>query len=381
MRLATVSLMGGQPWGGSEVLWHALALHALQQGDQVLASVYAWEQEHEKIAALKKAGADIFYRKRFNADAGLAEKVFRFIKKRRPALNKDYQSIIDFKPDHVFISQGDNFDFALHHRPLYELLKKYHIRYSFVCHSHAQYGAIPPKEIYADGKEVFTNATAVYFVSHKQQQLTERKLMTTLKNACQTFNPLALEIPDAPLLWPNENPVQFAAVGAITGGKGQDTLLEVFSQPQWKERNWNLNIYGGGDGTEYLHQLARFYDIADKVIFHGHVENIKAVWEHNHLLIIPSAAEGLPISLLEAMVCGRPCITTDVGGIDELMEEGVTGFIAPAPSVKHLSAAMERAWNKKDTWEALGQQAFNLMKSRLSPHPEIIIYNKLATGS
>ena len=80
MRIAIVSLMGGLPWGGSEALWHALALHALQQGDDVLVSVYDWGKPHYKMQQLQTAGATIYYRKKYNANAGTAEKIKRFKK-------------------------------------------------------------------------------------------------------------------------------------------------------------------------------------------------------------------------------------------------------------------------------------------------------------
>ena len=155
MKIAFVSLMGGLPWGGSEALWHATATHALQQGDAVFVSVYDWGTPHEHIKKLHKKGAIIHYRKRYNADAGTVEKIKRFVQNRKPALNKDYQSIIDFKPGFVFISQGDSFDLAIHHRQLYELLVKNKILYCFVCHNHAQYSFMPPKEIYPTAIEVF----------------------------------------------------------------------------------------------------------------------------------------------------------------------------------------------------------------------------------
>lgn len=53
MKLAIVSLMGGAPWGGSEALWHSLAMFALDQGDEVFVSVYDWGMVQEKITQLQ----------------------------------------------------------------------------------------------------------------------------------------------------------------------------------------------------------------------------------------------------------------------------------------------------------------------------------------
>ena len=377
MKIAFVSLMSGAPWGGSEALWHSIALFALEQGDEVFISVYDWGMPHEKITRLKQTGAIIHYRKRFNADAGMAEKIQRFLQKRKPAFNKDYQSIIDFKPDYVFISQGDSFDLAIHHRPFYQLLKKQNVSYSFVCHSHEQYSFIPPKEIYPCAQEIFKNAKKVYFVSDRQWNLTERRLVMKITNGQFTWNPLNLQIPIAPLIWPQTETVNMAIVGNLSGGKGHDTALEVLSGQEWKDREWQMNIYGEGEGKKYLEDLAVFYQIKDKINFCGHVDDIIKVWETNHLLLIPSAGEGLPISLVEAMACGRPAVVTDVGGNKELIAENEMGFIAVSPTTSAFAVAMENAWLEKSNWEKFGKNAFHKINAVWEKNPEVKIYNSI----
>ena len=59
-------------------------------------------------------------------------------------------------------------------------------------------------------------------------------------------------------------------------------------------------------------------------------------------LVLPSFIEGIPVVLMEAMAVGRPVISTFVGGIPELVENGVHGWLVPAGSVDALAAALER---------------------------------------
>ena len=380
LRIAIVSLMGGLPWGGSEALWHAVALHALQQGDEVFVSVYDWGKPHHKILQLQTAGATIYYRKKYNANAGAAEKIKRFIKKRKPAFDRDYQSIINFKPEIVFISQGDSFDFAIHHRPLYLLLRKHAISYAFVCHNHVQYSFLPPIEIFPDAVDVFKSALFIFFVSHRQWRLTERRLAINISNGVFTWNPLNIKVPTSVLRWPDEAIAQMAIVSNLGGSKGHDTALEVLSALKWKERKWILNIYGEGEGKMYLQALAAFYGIAHKVIFHGHVDNILKVWETNHLLLIPSAGEGLPISLVEAMACGRLAVVTDVGGNTELIKDHDNGFVAVSPTTAAFAAAMESTWLQKTQWKQLGQNAFECIKKTVDADPAAKLYNLLSAN-
>jgi glycosyltransferase involved in cell wall biosynthesis len=369
--------MGGLPWGGSEALWYTVAMHSLKQGDTVMVSVYDWEKPNNWITNLKKAGAFISFRKRYNPEPGMWEKVSRFIKNRAPRFNKDYQSIIDFKPGVVLISQGDSFDLTIHHRGLYDLIRGNQIPYSFICHNHEQYGYIPPKEIYPGAVEIFKNAMHVFFISKRQWQLTERRLIRKIDNGMFTWNPLNLEIPIAPLQWPDGDTAQMAIVANITGSKGHDTAFEVLGRPAWRERQWRLNIYGNGVGMDYLKELSVFYGIADNIVFHGHVSNILNIWHVNQLLLIPSAGEGLPISLAEAMICGRPAVATDVGGNTELITENDTGFIAVSPSTEAFAAAMENAWSAMDKWKNLGNNAFNKINSVLDREPGLKIYELL----
>lgn len=377
MKLAIVSLMSGQPWGGSEALWYSLAGYALEQGDRVLVSLYRWDEEHPKVKTLKEKGAVIAYRKRFNANAGLGEKLVRSLKKRKPSLNKDYSDIIEFKPDHVFISQGDNFDLAVHHTGLYRLLRENKISYSFVCHGHSQYGMIPSPEIYPAGKAVFENAENVFFVSKRQWSLTERRLLIHLKNASVTSNPLNMQMPSAPLPMPGTEILQMAIVGGLVSGKGHDTAIEILGSEKWKSRQWKLNIYGTGEGEKYLRDAADFFGIKDKVFFHGHTNDILSLWKENHLLLMPSSGEGLPISLAEAMAAGRPAVVTDVGGNTELIEENITGFIAASPAGEMIDRALEKAWQAKDQLEETGRNSFKKIREIFDPAPAKTIYKKL----
>jgi len=378
MRLGIVSLMGGLPWGGSEALWYSIALHALQQGDEVFVSVYDWGKTHKKLDYLKQKGAVIHYRKRYKPEVGTLGKIKRFILHRRPSLNKDYQSLIDFKPKCILISQGDSFDLAIHHRPLYSLIRQHKIDYSFICHSHVQYSFISPKEIYPGALEIFQNARHVFFVSRRQWALTERRLATKILNGQFTWNPLNVNTPELSLPWPDEQKVQMAIVGNLSGTKGHDTALEVLSAPQWEQRNWVLNIYGEGEGKIYLEELAKFYAISDKVFFHGHVGDILRVWKQNHLLLLPSAGEGLPISLVEAMVCGRVAVATDVGGNAELLNDEYNGFLAVSPTTHAFSNALERSWVVKNDWEQIGTNAFNNIKTILDTKPQVTIYELMS---
>ena len=135
------------------------------------------------------------------------------------------------------------------------------------------------------------------------------------------------------------------------GQKGQDVLLEVLGSPIWRSRDWRLTLVRRGARQELSGRLARHYPIADHVEFCGYVDDIRSIWQVNHVLALPSRNEGMPLALVEAMLCGRPAVVTDVGGNAEWIEDGQTGFVAEASTAKSFGAALERAWLAQTDWE------------------------------
>jgi len=73
---------------------------------------------------------------------------------------------------------------------------------------------------------------------------------------------------------------------------------------------------------------------------------------------------------MEAMWCGRAAMVTDVAGNAEWIEEGITGFVASAPTVGLIAEAMDRAWAARATWEPMGQACHQHMEQYHDPRPE-----------
>src|SRR5205807_6853109 len=95
----------------------------------------------------------------------------------------------------------------------------------------------------------------------------------------------------------------------------------------------------------------------NNVDFPGFVSDVESIWKAHHALVLPSRTEGLPLALVEAMMCGRFGIVTNEGGTSEVVEEGRTGFIANSAKVDEFDHAMERAWAVREQWESIGRTA------------------------
>ena len=95
-----------------------------------------------------------------------------------------------------------------------------------------------------------------------------------------------------------------------------------------------------------IERLVLRLGLTDRVVFAGHAA-VEDIWASNHLLVLPSRYEGLPLVLVEAMLCGRPVVATEIAGHPDLIEEGITGFLAEAPTVSSLLKALERFWARR----------------------------------
>jgi len=123
--------------------------------------------------------------------------------------------------------------------------------------------------------------------------------------------------------------------------------------------------------------LEKKFAFHGKIVFIGREHEISQIWLHNQAILLPSRMEGLPIMLISAILSGRIPIVTAIGGHSEVIEDGVTGFIASEPTLEALDDAMERAYQHCDEWEEMGQRAKQAMLNYLPQDPVGDAVNKI----
>ena len=350
MKLAFVSTQSGTPWAASEFLWEECASLALEAGHEVLVSTYKWKTTHPAVMALARKGAQICRRRR--PMVGRFERTIeRFCVR--------WRHLTAFKPDVVCVSQSASYDAIVAPdlgslpQTLYALEKPFVL----VCN------ALPENWTLNDGarergRRLFRTAKAAVFISQRNLEIAERHLAATISNATFLHAP-ANVIEPVPLGWPSDNGViKMAIIGRLdVATKGHDVLLETLACDVWRNRNWQLSIFGDGPDRKYLEELAHHYGIGERVTFRGHVQDLSAVWVDNHLLVMPSRHEAGPLVVIEAQLYGRPVVATDVGLVPNWIEDGKTGFIAAAATRNALGNALERAWEARDSWAQMGKAA------------------------
>jgi len=131
-------------------------------------------------------------------------------------------------------------------------------------------------------------------------------------------------------------------VGNLKESKGIVDLLDAFLQIHSSQPGVRLVIAGAGPATKTLRSMIIAAGIEEKVDLLGAVghEQIPSLIQGATLLVLPSYNEGVPNVVLEAMSCGVPVVATRVGGIPEVVNEGLCGVLVDAGDVPQLSGAI-----------------------------------------
>lgn len=112
---------------------------------------------------------------------------------------------------------------------------------------------------------------------------------------------------------------------------------------------------GDGESRPEIEKQAREMGLGAVVRFLGVRTDMPVVMSALDLLLHTSVDEGLPNVILEAMATGRPVVATDVGGTNEVLEDGVTGYLVPPRSVSHLVEGASRVLDDPQLAASLGR--------------------------
>ncbi len=145
-------------------------------------------------------------------------------------------------------------------------------------------------------------------------------------------------------------------VGRLVEKKGVGDLLTAIALLRRQGRELRLRIVGGGELEPTLRDQVTQLGLQDRVDFAGPASQEELVAQHlasADLFVLPAIVaadgdrDGLPTTLLEAMACGVPVITTDIPGIDEATPHGIAGVLVPPGQPHALAAAIDLALRER----------------------------------
>ena len=136
------------------------------------------------------------------------------------------------------------------------------------------------------------------------------------------------------------NGFKIGIVARLSVEKCHKDLIDAMLKVKRNIPKVKLLIIGTGPLEEQLRNYVRQLNLEDLVIFIGHKKNVFVELRTLDLFVLPSRSEGLGIAIIEAMAMGLPVVATNVGGIPEVVEDGITGSLVPSENPALLADAI-----------------------------------------
>jgi colanic acid/amylovoran biosynthesis glycosyltransferase len=171
-------------------------------------------------------------------------------------------------------------------------------------------------------------------------------------------------------------------VGRLVDVKGQALLLEALAQLRADGLDVQATIIGDGPERERLRALAGELGVEAAVEFTGAVgqDDIRGYYERADLFCAPSFAEGVPVVLMEAMATGLPVVATQVMGVPELVEDGVTGRLVPPGRADLVAEAIRGLAEQPDERARMGECGRAKVAAEFDVHGSAVRLERLFEG-
>ena len=158
-------------------------------------------------------------------------------------------------------------------------------------------------------------------------------------------------------------------VGQIGPWKGHEDLLAAFSRGVACDPTIELHVFGKGqpEYEKHLNKQAVTLGIENKIIWHGFVADRAKVYQSMDICVVPSRCdEALGMVAIEAAFFGIPVIASRRGGLQEVVEDDVTGLLFPSGEIDKLASALNRLVGDADLRQAMGTKARQRMIAKFS---------------
>ena len=166
----------------------------------------------------------------------------------------------------------------------------------------------------------------------------------------------------------NQDEFLIGFVGRLMEVKGADYFLKAsrIILTRTLEKNIKFVIVGDGPQRSSLEALAANLEIEKNVVFLGHRDDCMELVKRMKIVVLSSLHEGIPMSLLEALSLAKPVVATKVGGIPEVIEDGISGILVPARDENAIAEACVSLFENYDRAIKLGLKGRETIEARFS---------------
>jgi L-malate glycosyltransferase len=207
-------------------------------------------------------------------------------------------------------------------------------------------------------------ADAITCTSHYLQKITA-ELFPKIVDKLRVI-PFSVSIPAQPSAWPDSNVLRICCPKLHCPVYGIDILLKAVAILLRAGHNVELTLAGEGPETAKLHKLVKALGIESKVTFAGLLPStaIPELIAAHHIVANPSRKESFGMALIEAAAVGRPVVASNVGGIPEIVRDGVTGILVPPANPEALAAALGSFATDLSRAKSMGEAAHRVVKDK-----------------
>jgi glycosyltransferase involved in cell wall biosynthesis len=206
-------------------------------------------------------------------------------------------------------------------------------------------------------KDIFTKADLIIVLSQfwKDEVYKKFKLDNKIK---VLYNPCGK--PDYTTKFDKEKIILYA--GILNSRKGYNDLIDAFSKIADNYPEWKLYLAGNGEIEKALFKV-KSYNLQDQIKILGWIDGQEKskYFQEASIFCLPSYAEGFPMAVLDAWAYGIPVITTLVGGIPDIVQEGINGLLFPAGDIEKLSKLLEKLIQDKGLRESIVSESNKLV--------------------
>lgn len=175
-----------------------------------------------------------------------------------------------------------------------------------------------------------------------------------------------------------------ACAGRLIPDKGFHHVIRAVSQIKTHREQIVVKIGGTGSAESDLRGLAQSLGVAENIVFAGHVFDMEAFLEDSDLFIHASLSEGMARVLMETQAAGRPILAMDHAGLNEVLEDGVTGLVVSQGDTTAMAQRIESLVTDRPKLLALGaaarQRAERLFRIERVIEEVAELYEKMATA-
>ena len=355
-----VSVMNGAAWGGSEELWYRSALWLAKNNYRVGICVFDWAGKEQKVKMLKDTGCRVYL-------LPGKKQTKTFLGKWR--LRKAFAKVPFSEYQKIVFNQGGWKDITY---PPFKDLYKSLSHYCLSFHNYDTSEKLTTNRQHVL-EEWITNARINIGASKKIFETIETNFKIEIPKQKILINPVTFHPPGQPVQYPpTEGKIIFVMIAALDiKRKAQDVLIKTLSKDKWKQRNWELQLYGVGPDRELLENVIAEHGLRSKLVLKGFTSEIKEALTSAHIVLQITNKDAMPISVMEAMAIGRPVLASNVGDMPEWIIHGENGWIAKKADEISIDETLEYAWNNKNKWEMMGKNSFTRFRMRYPSDPTI----------